>query len=155
MAASNPSSTNLRERMEATVQSFLSAYEEGGVNDDASIINRDVTPECTRHLLPASVPHAFGLSKDFFFDTETYQETYAKDIKVLKFRNFNSANLVIDTNARRASFTSIATVQPSGEDSYLAEAAWFLYFNQDGSKVEKVVEFCDKDVLLRMASKSA
>ncbi|KAH6704246.1 hypothetical protein BKA61DRAFT_618205 [Leptodontidium sp. MPI-SDFR-AT-0119] len=153
--ALSPSSTNLRERIEATVRAFLSAYEEGGVNDDASIINRDVTTECTRHLLPASVPHAFGLSTDFFFDTKTYQETYAKDIKVLKFRNFNSANLVIDTNARRAAFTSIATVHPNGGESYLAEAAWFLYFNQDGSKIEKVVEFCDKEVLLKMANTAA
>jgi hypothetical protein len=153
--ASSPSSTNLRERIEATARAFLSAYEEGGAQDDASIINRDVTADCTRYLLPASVPQAFGLPADFSFDTTKYQETFAKDIKVLKFRNNIIANLVIDTEARRAAFTSIADVHANNGESYPAELAWFLYFNEDGSKVKKVVEFCDKDVILKMANTAA
>lgn len=153
--ASVPSPTNLRERIENTAQVFLSAYEEGGAQNDASIINRDVTADCTRYLLPASVPQAFGLPADFFFDTTKYQEMFAKDIKVLKFRNNIIANLVIDTEARRAAFTSIADVHAVSGESYQAELAWFLYFNEDGSKVKKVVEFCDKDVILRMANTTA
>lgn len=153
--ASVPSPTNLRERIENTAQVFLSAYEEGGAQNDASIINRDVTADCTRYLLPASVPQAFGLPADSFFDTTKYQEMFAKDIKVLKFRNNIIANLVIDTEARRAAFTSIADVHAVSGESYQAELAWFLYFNEDGSKVKKVVEFCDKDVILRMANTTA
>ncbi|OQE12821.1 hypothetical protein PENFLA_c062G09776 [Penicillium flavigenum] len=151
----SPSSANLRERIEATARAFLSAYEEGGSQGDASIINRDVTADCTRHLIPASVPQAFGLPADFFFDTTKYQEAFAKDIKVLKFKNNILANLVIDTESRRAAFTSIADVHPINGDSYQAELAWFLYFTEDGSKVKKVVEFCDKDVILRMANTAA
>jgi hypothetical protein len=150
--ASSPASINLRERIEATARAFLSAYEEGAAQNDASIINRDVTANCMRYLLPASVPQAFGLPVDFSFDTTQYQETFAKDIKVLKFRNNIIANLVIDTEARRAAFTSIAEVHVNSGEFYHAELAWFLYFNGDGSKVEKVVEFCDKDVILKMAN---
>ncbi|KAJ5734778.1 hypothetical protein N7533_013181 [Penicillium manginii] len=153
--ASSSSSMILRERIEATARAFLSAYEEGGAQNDASIINRDVTADCTRYLLPAAVPQAFGLPADFFFDTTNYQETFAKDIKVMKFRNNIMANLVIDTEARRAAFTSIAEVYPNSGESYSAELAWFLYFNEDGSKVKKVVEFCDKDVILKMANTTA
>lgn len=153
--ASSPSSTNLRERIEATARAFLSAYEEGAAQDDASIINRDVTADCTRYLLPASVPRAFGLPVDFFFDTTKYQETFAKDIKTKKFRNNIISNLVIDTEARQAAFTSIADVHTKNGESYPAELAWFLYFNEDGSKVKKVVEFCDKDVILKMANTAA
>lgn len=149
------SSMNLRQRMEATAGAFLSAYEEGGVQNDASIINRNVTADCTRYLLPASVPQAFGLPADFFFDTAKYQEAFAKDIKVLKFKNNIMANLIIDTEAHRAAFTSIAEVQANNGETYPAELAWFLYFNEDGSKVKKVVEFCDKDVILRMANTAA
>jgi hypothetical protein len=149
------SSMSLRQRMEATARAFLSAYEEGAVQNDASVINRNVTPDCTRYLLPASVPQAFGLPADFFFDTVKYQETFARDIKVLKFKNNIMANLIIDTEARRAAFTSIAEVHPNNGETYLAELAWFLYFNEDGSKVKKVVEFCDKDVILRMANTAA
>ncbi|OJJ70112.1 hypothetical protein ASPBRDRAFT_130277 [Aspergillus brasiliensis CBS 101740] len=149
------SSMNLRLCIEATARAFLSAYEEGSVRNDASIINRNVTADCTRYLLPSSVPHAFGLPADFFFDTAKYQETFAKDIKVLKFTNNIMANLIIDTEARRAAFTSVAEVHANNGETYRAEIAWFLYFNEDGSKVKRVVEFCDKDVILRMATTAA
>lgn len=149
--ASGPSTTSLRESIEATARAFLSAFEEGVVQDDTSIINRDVTADCTRHMHPASVPQAFGLPTDYSFDTTTFQQAYAKDIKVLEFRNNTMANLVIDTDARRAAFTSIAEVHGKGGGSCSAEQAWVLYFNEDGSKVKKVIEFCDKDAIVRMA----
>ncbi|TDZ32120.1 hypothetical protein C8035_v012330 [Colletotrichum spinosum] len=156
MASTSSSSSNLRERIEATARAFLSAFEEVSVQDDVSIINRDVTADCTRHLLPASVPEAFGLPAGFFFDNATYFEAVSKDNKVLKFKNNILSNLVIDTDARRASFTSDAEVHPvSGEAWYPVEMAWFLYFDEDGSKITRVVEFGDKDGLLRMASESA
>jgi hypothetical protein len=74
---------------------------------------------------------------------------------VLKFKNNIMANLIIDTEARQAAFTSIAEVHANNRETYSAELVWFLYFNEDGSKVNKVVEFCDKDVILRMANTAA
>lgn len=149
------SSSDLRRRIETTTRAFLSAFEEGSTEQDASIINRDVTADCTRHMHPASVPQTFGLPADFVFDTTTFQAAFAKDIKVLRFESNVISNLVIDTEARSAAFTSIARVRPIKGDEYECEQAWFLYFVEDGSKVRKVVEFCDKDVILRMANASA
>ena len=152
---SNSSPMNLRERIETTARAFLSAFEEGGAQNNASLINRDVTTDCIRNMLPASVPRAFGLPVDFSFDTSQFQEAFAKDIKVLEFRNNIMANLVIDTEARRAAFTSIAEVHPKNGEWYSAEQAWVLYFTEDGSKVKQVVEFCDKDAILKMANATA
>ncbi|KAI4648137.1 hypothetical protein J4E93_004548 [Alternaria ventricosa] len=151
--ALTPSTTKLREQIEATARAFLSAFEEGATQSNASIINRDVTADCTRHLLPASVPKAFGLATDSFFDTTSFQDVFGNDIKVLLFKDNIMSNLIIDTEARRAAFTAKADVyvRSSGE-TYTSEAAWFLYLNEDGSKVNKVVEFCEKDALLKMAS---
>jgi hypothetical protein len=151
--ASQISTSNLREQIEATARAFLSAFEEGAAQDDASIINRDVTEDCTRHLLPASVTKAFGMAVDTVIDTPTFQDLFRNDIKVLNFKDNIMSNLIIDTEARRAAFTAAAEVyvRRSGE-TYSSEGAWFLYFNEDGSKVKKVVEFCDKDALLKMAS---
>jgi hypothetical protein len=146
------SSSDLREHIETTTRAFLSAFEEGAACGDASIINRDVTADCTRHLLPASVPQAFGLPAGFSFDTTSFQEIFARDIKVLAFKNNIISDLVIDTETRRAAFTAVAEVHTHSGESYSVEQAWFLYFNEDGSKVNKVVEFCDKDAILRMAN---
>jgi hypothetical protein len=150
--SSAPSVSALRACIETTARALLSGYEEGSSQQDASIINRDVTSECRRFLLPASVPAAFGLPADFYFDNVKYQETFANDIKRLAFKSNVMSNLVIDTEARRAAFTSIADVETQAGEKYQAEMAWTLYFNDDGSKIVKVVEFCDKDVILRMAS---
>jgi hypothetical protein len=147
--------TNLRSRIETTTHAFLSAFEEGSTNQDASLINRDVIPSCTRHMLPSSILRAFSLPSDFAFDNTTFQATFAKDIKVLKFKNNIMGNLVIDTETRRAAFTSVAEVHVNGGEVYAAEQAWVLYFTEDGTKVEKVIEFCDKDVILKMANESA
>jgi hypothetical protein len=149
------STSGLRQRMETTTRAFLSAFEEGSTQQDASIINRDVTADCTRNMHPASVPQAFGLPADFVFDTNTFQAAYAKDIKAMRFENNIISNLIIDVEASSAAFTSIATVRPNKGEAYENEQAWFLYFAEDGSKVKIVVEFCDKDAILRMAKTSA
>lgn len=149
------STSDLRKRIETTTRAFLSAFEEGSAQQDASIINRDVTADCTRHMHPASIGQAFGLPADFVFDTTTFQGAFAKDIKVLRFENNIISNLFIDVEARSAAFTSIAKVRPNKGEAYECEQAWFLYFVEDGSKVKKVVEFCDKDAILRMASASS
>lgn len=62
---------------------------------------------------------------------------------------------MIDTEVRRSAFTSKAEVHTNSGEVYSAEQAWILSFTEDGSKIEKVVEFCDKDVVLRMAGESA
>jgi len=154
MASTLPSS-DLRQRIETTTRAFLSAFEEGSTLQDASLINRNVTATCTRHMLPASILSSFSLPPDFTFSPTAFQEVFAKDITVLKFANNELSNLVIDTEARRAAFTSKAEVRTRAGEVYSAEQAWILSFTEDGSEIEKVVEFCDKDVVLRMASASA
>ncbi|KAG4417177.1 hypothetical protein IFR04_009690 [Cadophora malorum] len=150
------STTTLRQNIEATTRAFISGFEECSNTGDASLINRFVTADCPRYLTPASIPKAFDLPEGFFFDPATYEAAVAKDIKVLKFKNAVISNLVIDAETRMAAFTSKdeVHVDKTGE-WYYAEQAWFLYFTEDGSKVKKVIEFCDKDGLLRMASASA
>ncbi|WYZ44435.1 hypothetical protein EsH8_VII_000871 [Colletotrichum jinshuiense] len=154
--ASTPSSSDIRKSIKVTAEAFLASYEDGATQNDPAIINRNVTPDCTRHLLPLSVPEVLGLPADFSIDNATFQEVYAKDIKFLKFRNGVISNLVIDTDARRAAFTSVSEVfVVKTEETYPFECSFTLYFNEDGSKVKKVIEFLDKDGTLKMAKASS
>lgn len=149
-------SSTLRQRIEATSRSFLATFEDGAAQNDASIVNREVTDDCLRYMLPASVPRTFNLPEGFAFDPKAFQGTFENDLKVLKFNSNVMANLVIDTEALCSAFTSIAEVQAlaTGE-TYPVEQSWYLYFTEDGSKVNMVIEFCDKDALVKMASASA
>lgn len=146
--------SNLRQRIETTTRAFLSAFEEGSTHQDPSIINRDVTKDCSRLMCPASIPEAFGLPKDFLFDTESFQAAFANDIKVLRFENIKILDLVIDTEACSAAFRSSFEVSRIDGESFDYEQSWFLDFAADGLKVQKVVEFCDKDGILKMAKAS-
>jgi hypothetical protein len=150
---STPSTSSLREQIGATSRAFLASFEDGAALNDASIINRDVTENCTRLLLPESVPKAFGMPVDVTFDTAAFQSLFGNDIKVLCFKDNVISNLIVDTEARSAAFTAKAWVEVrSSGEKYSSEGAWFLYLNDDGSKVKKVVEFCDKDAIMKMAS---
>jgi hypothetical protein len=136
--------------MSATVKAFMATYEEGSAQNDASIINRVSTPDCTRQFLPKSVRDAFNLPDDFYFDNAGMQMAFEKDLTVVSFHDGIISNLVIDTETRRAAYTTITTIHTKAGESYTYEVAWTLYLNDDGSKVKKAIEFCDKEVLLRM-----
>ncbi|KAH7367652.1 hypothetical protein B0T11DRAFT_336989 [Plectosphaerella cucumerina] len=73
------------------------------------------------------------------------QKAFEKDLTVVGFHDGIISNLVIDTETRRAAYTTITTIRTKVGESYTYEVAWTLYFNDDGSKVKKAVEFCDKD----------
>ncbi|KAI3540741.1 hypothetical protein CABS01_03143 [Colletotrichum abscissum] len=150
--ATTPSSSDLRKVIEATAETFLASFEDGSVQNDPAIINRTLTPDCTRHILPSSVSEVLGLPANFSIDNVTFQKVFAKDIKALKFRNGIISNLVIDTEARRAAFTSIFDVVVVGSgEKFASEASFTLYFNENGSKITKVIEFLEKDSTVRMA----
>ncbi|KAL2882137.1 hypothetical protein SGCOL_002399 [Colletotrichum sp. CLE4] len=143
-----------RQKVEATMKSFFDAYTDGAKQNDPSIINRVVTPDCTRHLFPRSMTKAFGLPAEFALDTATYEAQFAKDIAVFTSESTTVSNLVIDSEARKAALTSTSDIVfKDGSESLQLEFSWFFDFNEDGSKVTKVIEFCDKDAVMLMHSK--
>ncbi|KAK1977927.1 hypothetical protein LZ30DRAFT_784536 [Colletotrichum cereale] len=145
---STQSSADLRKTIEATTRSFLAAYTDANDQNDPSIINRDVTDNCTRHMLPDTMLKAFGLPADISIPNEAYIQNTAKNIRVYSVQDSVISNLVIDTEARKAAFTSKSNiVYKEGWESHPIEFSWYLDFNQDGSKVKKVIEFCDKDIV--------
>ncbi|KAL0935765.1 uncharacterized protein CTRU02_210356 [Colletotrichum truncatum] len=153
--ASTTSSKDIRQSIKATTEAFLASFEDSATQGDAAIINRNVTPDCTRSILPLAVSEVFGLPAGFSIDNATFQEIFAQHIKALKFRNGVMSNLVIDTEARCAAFTAYHdVVVAKSEESYFYECSFTLYFNENGSKIRKVVEFLDKDGTVRMANDS-
>jgi hypothetical protein len=150
----NEASTDIRKAIEATVNSFLSAYEDGRKSNDTSIINRSVTSDCTRQLLPASLCKALGVPEIFLISNDQYEKLYADDLAVGGVYNTVSKHLVIDSDARRAAVTSTSDFKYNDGDVIKAEFSWTFYLNDDGSKICKVIEFADGDAVKRMAAKA-
>ncbi|KAK1993594.1 hypothetical protein LX36DRAFT_532222, partial [Colletotrichum falcatum] len=147
--ASTQSPADLRKAIELTTRSFLAAYTDADNQNDPSLINRDVTADCTRHMLPNSMLEALGLPAGFGIHNEAYAQSISKNIRVYSVQDSVISDLVIDTEARKAAFTSNSNVvYKDGWETHPIEFSWSLDFNQDGSKVSKVTEFCDKDTVL-------
>ncbi|KAK1963241.1 hypothetical protein LY78DRAFT_749202 [Colletotrichum sublineola] len=147
--ASTQSSADLRKAIEVTTRSFLAAYTDAYDHNDPSLINRDVTADCTRHMLPSTMVKALGLPADISIPNEAYIQNITQNIRVYSVRDSVISDLLIDTEARKASFTSKSNiVYKEGWESHPIEFSWYLDFTEDGSKVKKVTEFCDKDTVL-------
>ncbi|GKU06538.1 hypothetical protein FLAG1_04664 [Fusarium langsethiae] len=150
----NKDNIGIRKTIEATVNSFLSAYEDGRKQNNTSIINRDVTPECTRQLLPASLCKALGVPEPGLISNDQYEKLYADDLAVGGVYNTVSKRLVIDAEAKKAAVTSKSDFKYKDGDVVTMEFAWTFYLNEDGSKIDKVIEFADGDAVKRLAAKA-
>ncbi|KAL6916527.1 hypothetical protein ACHAPO_011234 [Fusarium lateritium] len=152
--SANEANVDIRKNMEETVNSFLSAYEDGREQNDTSIINRDLTPECTRQLLPVSLCKALGLPETALITNDQYEKLYANDLSVGGVYNTVSKHLVIDAEAKKAAVTSKSDFKYKDGDVIAVEFSWTFNFNEDGSKIDKVIEFADGDAVKRMAAKA-
>ncbi|KAF4951703.1 hypothetical protein FSARC_12854 [Fusarium sarcochroum] len=145
------STNELRKAIEHTTRQFIDAYKEAGEKNDPSLINRDVDETCTREILPKSLLEFFGAPPDWASDNKAYEEATANDIKVGVVKQATISNLTIDTEAHKAAATTVAEMGLKDGGIIILEHAWILDFNEDGSKIVKVVEFCDQDAVRRFA----
>ncbi|KAM0257544.1 hypothetical protein ACHAPA_011668 [Fusarium lateritium] len=143
----------LRTVIEHTTRQFLGAYKDAGEKNDPTIINRDVTDSCKRYFLPAGVLKLFGAPADSALDTAAYEEAMAKDLERGRVIRTQVFNLAVDTEARKSAATTITDMVFKDGDTVVMEHSWVLDFNEDGSKVSNVVEFCDMDGLRKMFAK--
>ncbi|KAG5752414.1 hypothetical protein H9Q70_004963 [Fusarium xylarioides] len=144
--------SDLRKQIETTVNSFLASYEEGRKAKDPSIINRDVTSDCIRQLLPTSLCKALGLPEEFLIPNDLYEKLFADDLSLGGVHNTVSKHLTIDVEARRAAVESSGDmIYHHGETLHL-EFSWIFYLTADGTKINRVFEFADSTAVSRMVA---
>ena len=86
-------------------------------------------------------------------DNATYEAGLTRDMTKSRFTKTDIANLVVDAEARKAAMTSITQIEYHDGDKHEMEHSWVLDFNEDGTKVTNVIEFCDMDTLRTMVGK--
>ncbi|KAM0247160.1 hypothetical protein ACHAP5_004239 [Fusarium lateritium] len=144
----------IRKRIEATIDSFLLAYEDGREANDPSIINRAVTSDCTRQLLPASLCTALGAPPELLMPNDMYEKLFADDLALGGVYNTATRHLVIDVEARRAAVSTTEEFKYHDGDVIALEFAFTFYFNEDGTKISRVIEVADSNAVLKMAAKA-
>lgn len=143
----------LRQSIEHTARQFFAAYVETGEKNDPSIINRDVDEGCKRYYRPLSLCDFFGVPGDWSHDNKAYEHGIANNLTKGSLKTCEVSNMTIDVDVRRAAATTQSDMVFKDGESFVMEHAWILDFNEDGTKIVKVVEFCDQLATRRMVTK--
>lgn len=150
ITASMKSQQELREAIENTARKFLGAYKEAGEQNDPAIINRDVTECCKRYFKPAGVLQLFGSPPVDGLSNADYEAAMALDLQKYVVTYSDISDVTVDTESRKSAATSVTGMKYKDGEEDVIEHSWVLDFNEDGSKVTKVIEFCDMNGLRRM-----
>ncbi|KAF4422236.1 hypothetical protein F53441_14293 [Fusarium austroafricanum] len=140
--ASTQTSNDIKSTIEATVKSYLASFIDARAQNDPSIVNRNTTDDCTRSMLPASL---VGGQRELSMDNVAYQAVFTEGLKTGGMHKNTISDLVIDVEARKAAVTAIAELVFANGEELELDFSWFLHFNDDGSKIKKIVEFVDSD----------
>ncbi|KAJ7641578.1 hypothetical protein FB45DRAFT_900545 [Roridomyces roridus] len=141
------STSNIRTTIRDTIASFLAAYVAAIEQpDNASVLlSRDLAPSCKRFIRPASVMKSLGIDTSNAEDNETYAARMQGEIPLLETVHVNAIeeSLVIDVEARKAAFRSEHWLTLKGRAETMLEFSWFMDFDKDGGKIEKIVQVLD------------
>lgn len=151
--ASSQAPADIKTAIETTLRAFIAAYKDSAAENNAALINRDVTADCTRQLLPASLLEFFGAPPDHLVDNNEYERLTANDLEAGGAQRSSILDLIIDAAGRKAAFRTVTDMVFKDGETLVMEHCWFLYFTEDGSKVKKVVEFCDADSVKKLMAR--
>ncbi|KAK0715386.1 hypothetical protein B0H67DRAFT_665524, partial [Lasiosphaeris hirsuta] len=103
-----------------------------------------LTPDCVRHIKPASFLTGLGAPADLSFTPQAYQEVFSGEMPFAQTKSVQISDVTIDMTSRKAAATVVYVNEfvDDGERVTL-EFAFFLSFTEDGSQITKILEWVD------------
>ncbi|PTD09770.1 hypothetical protein FCULG_00007362 [Fusarium culmorum] len=127
------SSINIKQNIEATTKGYVSSFADAKAENNPQLVNRNTSPECLRSMLPSI------LGGGGTMNNEAYEVIFTNGLQAGGMESANITDLVIDVDARKAAVTAVADMVFLGEKSSM-DFSWFLHFNEDGTKIVKIVD---------------
>ncbi|KAF5625692.1 hypothetical protein F52700_9058 [Fusarium sp. NRRL 52700] len=131
--------TDIKSAIEAAVKSYLASFIDARAENNPSLVNRNVTSDCKRSMLPSTLGGGFTMTND------QYLQVFTEGLKVGGMHKNIISDLIIDVEARKAAVTTVAELTFNNGEDLKLDFSWFLHFNKDGDKICKIVEFVDSD----------
>ncbi|KAI3336321.1 hypothetical protein HD806DRAFT_1878 [Xylariaceae sp. AK1471] len=139
--------SKLRETIEATTRECILSYEAASnASKNASMISRSLSPSCSRLIVPQNFLASMGAPEpDRAFPNGEYESLFASDLKATHFPSGGTTilDLTIDETAKRSAARTSHVIEFSDGEKMTLEFAWFFELLDDGTKVKRIVEFCD------------
>ncbi|CAG9986441.1 unnamed protein product [Clonostachys byssicola] len=150
---------DLEHDMKATTEKFLRAYVEATQQNDPTVFSATLTSDCRRYIGPPSFLAAMGLPEDFSFTNTEYEDLSRKDMAIWTITSASVKNITVDVANRKSAATSEYVGTLSDGSSFSRNLAWFLDFNEDGSKITRIYQLNDtqeaKDFRLKVEALQA
>lgn len=139
-----------------TVMSFFADYEAAAAGAPASVISSTLAPHCRRYLRPQSFLDSINFPPDFYYNNTGYEASVGPELGVTKTASWTVVNLSVDEHQRTAAaLTEYRVRLCNSTDEYLLEFSWTWYFDQSGTKIEKIIEVVDPIVALQESADAA
>ncbi|KAF9784193.1 hypothetical protein IL306_008121 [Fusarium sp. DS 682] len=135
----SPQTNDVKTTIEATVKSYLTSFIDARTQNNPSLVNRDVTLDCTRSMLPSPLGGGFTMTND------AYLQVFTEGLKVGGMHKNTISDLIVDVDARKAAVTTVAELVFNNGEELKLDFSWFLHFNDHGDRICKIVEFVDSD----------
>jgi hypothetical protein len=137
--------------IESSTKAFFGDLDEAIRVKNTTILSRTLAPDCNRSLAPDSLIRTFGMPEGFSWTNEAYEQHMKPEVAIMEHATSEILFTAVDTQKR----TSVARVahhtKLRGKDAVRLEMVWFLDWNEDGSKVKKIVEFVDTAESIKIA----
>ncbi|KAG5742808.1 hypothetical protein H9Q69_010045 [Fusarium xylarioides] len=140
---------DVKPAIEATVKSYLTSFIDARTQDEPSLVNRNVTADCKRSMLPSTLGGGFIMTND------QYLHVFTEGLKTGGMHRNTISDLIIDVEARKAAVTTLAELVFNNGEGLKLDFSWFLHFNEDGDKICKIIEFVDSDTFKGVKGREA
>ncbi|CAH0046447.1 unnamed protein product [Clonostachys solani] len=134
---------DLENNIRATTREFLTAYLHASEQNDPKVFSATLTSDCRRYIGPPSFLTAMGLAADFSFSNTEYEDLSRKDMEVWSITLCRQGNMTVDVANRKSAATSEYVGSLSDGTQFSRNLAWFLDFNEDGSKITRIYQLND------------
>ncbi|KAK1750470.1 hypothetical protein QBC47DRAFT_394118 [Echria macrotheca] len=133
-----------RETMEKTLRTFLAGYLDASQAKDSTKLSAVLTPDCQRHFAPPSFLKNLGAPPDMTLDNKGYEDFFTAELPVVLTKSVDGIeNVVIDTEKRTGAATTKYTQEFKDGTLFPFEFAWFVSFDEEGTKISKILEWVD------------
>lgn len=132
----------LEQAIRDTTTAFVKSYMDATQQKKPSLISTDLADGCIRYIGPPAFLRACGAPLDMTLSISEYEAEFG-DMSLYTISSFEIHNVTVDTANRKAAAWSVLHcdfIDGSKEDR---THAWFLDFNEDGSKIVKIYQHND------------
>ncbi|KAK3365522.1 hypothetical protein B0T24DRAFT_597307 [Lasiosphaeria ovina] len=144
-----PSVSEVESAMKATLKTHLDDMLRVYKDKSTTNVSRMLTPDATFTLAPATLLKTMGAPPTFSMTNAEREAHFTQQFPALANGDMELLETVVDAPGRKAVAHFRGTVTLVNDASFTLENVFIVHFTDDGTKINKTVEFADAATTLQ------